>query len=204
MESLKPELESTTTTTTTLTRDSDETNNSSSNSIGEVVMMVQQKQKERGEVVNGYIVYARRKRSRHTVENEEESKKLRTCGEGAEVVGIKAEESDGGGVFGDGGSGEVVEEVPVRNDVVLWRLRRNRKPTWKTEVAEGEGEEKALVLKTKSEKVVVVNRRPMNVKELFDTGLLDGVPVVYMGCKKVRHFYFHFISYPSIFIFSFF
>ncbi|KAK7277450.1 hypothetical protein RJT34_22463 [Clitoria ternatea] len=33
-------------------------------------------------------------------------------------------------------------------------------------------------------KVIVVNKKPMTVKELFDTGLLDGVPVVYVGCKK--------------------
>ncbi|KAL9318954.1 hypothetical protein ACSQ67_015471 [Phaseolus vulgaris] len=33
-------------------------------------------------------------------------------------------------------------------------------------------------------KIVVVHKKPVTVKELFETGLLEGVPVVYVGCKK--------------------
>ena len=36
-------------------------------------------------------------------------------------------------------------------------------------------------LELKMSKKIALNRCPMTVKELFDTGLLDGVPVVYMG-----------------------
>ncbi|XP_054803918.1 increased DNA methylation 1-like [Prosopis cineraria] len=39
-------------------------------------------------------------------------------------------------------------------------------------------------LELKMSKKIVLNKKPMTVKELFDTGLLDGVPVVYMGGKK--------------------
>ncbi|KAK7392515.1 hypothetical protein VNO78_20957 [Psophocarpus tetragonolobus] len=35
-----------------------------------------------------------------------------------------------------------------------------------------------------TKKIIVVNKKPVTVKELFETGLLDGVPVVYVGCKK--------------------
>ncbi|KAI4349071.1 hypothetical protein L6164_009713 [Bauhinia variegata] len=39
-------------------------------------------------------------------------------------------------------------------------------------------------LELKMSKKIVINKKPMNVKELFDTGLLDGVTVVYEGGKK--------------------
>ncbi|CAJ1968827.1 unnamed protein product, partial [Sphenostylis stenocarpa] len=38
-------------------------------------------------------------------------------------------------------------------------------------------------LNTKKE-IVMVNKKPVTVKELFETGLLEGIPVVYVGCKK--------------------
>lgn len=40
-------------------------------------------------------------------------------------------------------------------------------------------------LELKMSKKIVLNKRPLTVKELFDTGLLDGVSVVYMGSIKV-------------------
>jgi hypothetical protein len=46
----------------------------------------------------------------------------------------------------------------------------------------------ARVVNTK--KSVAFNEKLMSVKELFDTGLLDGVPVVYVGCKKEVSFFF--------------
>ncbi|BAT96047.1 hypothetical protein VIGAN_08291700 [Vigna angularis var. angularis] len=39
-------------------------------------------------------------------------------------------------------------------------------------------------LNTPQKKIVVVSKKPVTVKELFETGLLEGVPVVYVGCKK--------------------
>ncbi|XVF07796.1 hypothetical protein REPUB_Repub06bG0170500 [Reevesia pubescens] len=51
---------------------------------------------------------------------------------------------------------------------------------------EEEAEESGLMtprknLELKMSKKIALNKCPMTVKELFDTGLLDGVPVVYMG-----------------------
>lgn len=40
-------------------------------------------------------------------------------------------------------------------------------------------------LELKMSKKIALNKKPMTVRELFDTGLLDGVTVVYMGCHKV-------------------
>ncbi|KAK7245037.1 hypothetical protein RIF29_39867 [Crotalaria pallida] len=48
----------------------------------------------------------------------------------------------------------------------------------------GEGEGRRNKMEMKMSKKIVVNRMPMTVKELLDTGLLDGVAVVYMGGIK--------------------
>lgn len=40
-------------------------------------------------------------------------------------------------------------------------------------------------LEWKMSKKIALNKKPMTVKELFETGFLDGVTVVYMGCNKV-------------------
>jgi hypothetical protein len=40
-------------------------------------------------------------------------------------------------------------------------------------------------LELKMSKKIALENVPMTVKELFETGLLEGVPVVYMGGKKV-------------------
>lgn len=48
-------------------------------------------------------------------------------------------------------------------------------------------------LELKMSKKIALDKKPTTVKELFDTGLVDGVPVVYMGGKKVlliTHFMF--------------
>ncbi|KAF3441774.1 hypothetical protein FNV43_RR15689 [Rhamnella rubrinervis] len=39
-------------------------------------------------------------------------------------------------------------------------------------------------LELKMSKKIALNKKPTTVKELFDTGLVDGVPVIYMGGKK--------------------
>ncbi|XP_073223686.1 uncharacterized protein [Cicer arietinum] len=131
---------------------------------------MQQQQQRRGElVVNGYVVYTRRKRINHHSENEE-FKRLKT----EENVQVKV---------------ETVSAEAVRNDVVLWTSKRQRKPSYKMKV-ESEQDASAVNVAVRvakentNTKSIVVNKKPMTVKELFDTGLLDGVPVVYVGCKK--------------------
>lgn len=135
-------------------------------------------QQRRGELVNGYFVYTRRKRTRHS-ENDE-AKRLKT-----ENAGIKVENRV---LFQKGGSDEAVQ-----NDVVLWTSKRQRRPSFKLKV-ESEDASAASAISTASvekakakakAKNVVVNSKPLTCKELFDTGFLDGVPVVYVGCKKV-------------------
>ncbi|KAG6690198.1 hypothetical protein I3842_10G002300 [Carya illinoinensis] len=41
-------------------------------------------------------------------------------------------------------------------------------------------------LELKTSKKIGLNKKPMTVKELFETGLLDGVTVVYVGCNKFQ------------------
>ncbi|KAL0555426.1 hypothetical protein IC582_009371 [Cucumis melo] len=43
-------------------------------------------------------------------------------------------------------------------------------------------------LELKMSKKIALNKRPMTVRELFETGLLEGVPVIYMGVKKAYDF----------------
>ena len=39
-------------------------------------------------------------------------------------------------------------------------------------------------LELKMSKKIMLSKKPMTVKELFDTGFLEGIPVVYMGGQK--------------------
>ncbi|CAI8602516.1 unnamed protein product [Vicia faba] len=141
-----------------------ETEAASHDSVNENCKM---QQRRRGElVVNGYFVYTRRKRIEHHSDNEI-VKRLRT----EENEEAKAEIDSG-----------VAEK---NNTVVLWTSKRQRRPSFKLKVDSQEdntsADKAAAVCSTKS---VVANEKLMTVKELFDTGLLDGVPVVYVGCKK--------------------
>ncbi|XP_023539466.1 uncharacterized protein LOC111800114 isoform X2 [Cucurbita pepo subsp. pepo] len=43
-------------------------------------------------------------------------------------------------------------------------------------------------LELKMSKKIALNKRPMTVRELFDTGLLEGVRVIYMGVKKAHDY----------------
>lgn len=54
-------------------------------------------------------------------------------------------------------------------------------------------------LELKMSKKVVLDRKPTTVKELFDTGLVDGVTVIYMGSKKVAfdYYYYFFVKKNS-------
>ncbi|PPD90040.1 hypothetical protein GOBAR_DD13036 [Gossypium barbadense] len=94
------------------------------------------------------------------------------------------------------------------DDLLLKTLRRPKKSLWRPKVeaeeslgceqqnvenvlvsnfgGEEAAEESGLMtprknLELKMSKKISLNKCPMTVKELFDTGLLDGVPVVYMG-----------------------
>jgi hypothetical protein len=42
-------------------------------------------------------------------------------------------------------------------------------------------------LELKMSKKIALNKKPMTVKELFETGFLDGVTVVYMGTNQVEN-----------------
>ncbi|KAH1216868.1 Increased DNA methylation 1 [Glycine max] len=107
--------------------------------------------------VNGYVVYTRRKRTLTLHSSNDAAKWLRTAD-------IKVEARHGGGGGGD-------------DDVVF-----KRRPKLESELTEVELKT-ATSLKT-TKKIIVVHKKPVTVKELFQTGLLDGVPVVYVGCKK--------------------
>ncbi|KAK7284960.1 hypothetical protein RJT34_19714 [Clitoria ternatea] len=135
-------------------------------------------------VVNGYIVYTRAKRS------------LDSCNglpEEAELA-VKPENC------GAGRDSECKEEE--EEAVVVRTFKRSRRLASKANV-ESESEQavngnceggindaltasksKNNKLELKMSKKIAVNRNPMTVKELFDTGLLDGVSVVYMGGIK--------------------
>ncbi|KAJ1419462.1 Zinc finger, PHD-type [Sesbania bispinosa] len=126
------------------------------------------KRRGEGKVVNGYIVYTRRKRNLHS-ENEK-AKRLKTC----DNAGVKVE------------SRVLVEEAAVLNDAVFGNFKRHRRSALKKPKVESEdaaADKSDLELKIPN-KIIMVNKKPMTVKELFDTGLLDGIPVVYVGCKK--------------------
>ncbi|XP_045808340.1 increased DNA methylation 1-like [Trifolium pratense] len=125
-----------------------------------------QQQRRRGQlVVNGYFVYTRRKRIEHDSDNEK-AKRLKT--DENEQVKVKIGEE-------------------VKNDVVLWTSKRQRRPSFKLQVeSEDDGSADKVVARVVNTKksVASFSEKLLSVKELFDTGLLDGVPVVYVGCKK--------------------
>ncbi|PNX54539.1 hypothetical protein L195_g048159, partial [Trifolium pratense] len=125
-----------------------------------------QQQRRRGQlVVNGYFVYTRRKRIEHDSDNEK-AKRLKT--DENEQVKVKIGEE-------------------VKNDVVLWTSKRQRRPSFKLQVEsedDGSADKVAARVVNTKKSVASFSEKLLSVKELFDTGLLDGVPVVYVGCKK--------------------
>ncbi|CAL0316940.1 unnamed protein product [Lupinus luteus] len=120
----------------------------------------------KGDVINGYIVYTRRKRTLPS-HNGNETKRIKTEEENvnADDGNVEIEVKSEGGVFGE--SGGSIEVEVVQDDVVICR-----RGVETTRVAH------------RNKNVIVVNKKPLTVKELFDTGLVDGVPVIYMGNKK--------------------
>lgn len=91
-----------------------------------------------------------------------------------------------------GRNGECAELKSEPHEVAVRTVKRITRSAMKTELEQGavDGEIKdALVapgnkLELKMSKKIVVNRKPMNMKELLHTGLLDGVSVVYTGIIK--------------------
>ncbi|OMO84032.1 Pectinesterase, catalytic [Corchorus olitorius] len=112
------------------------------------------------------------------------------------------------GRFG-GASMQIGDSCEGENDILLKSLRRSKRsllrplkvepvdnleceqqPAEDVSVSDIGGQEAAegsdltmpwKNLELKMSKKIALNKCPMTVKELFDTGLLDGVPVVYMG-----------------------
>lgn len=156
-------------------------------------------------VVNGYIVYTRAKRSLNSCnafsEKVQVKKRFKTCDD--EVVEANAELQ------------VKLENNELKNElseVVVRTFKRFTRSALKANVVEN-GDDKAHggmndsvshrnKLELKMSKKIVVNRKPMTVKELFDTGLLDGVSVVYNGGiknKKVRSFHRYALLYVTVF-----
>lgn len=155
----------------------------------------QKQQQRRVEMVNGYIVYTRRRKRTPHSENEKAAKRLKTCEGGTDNddnAQVKVENS----VL-------LVSDEVVRNDDAVsgTLIKRHRRPSLKLKFdSEDADADNAAVSATARVANAKSIKKPVTVKELFDTGLLDGVPVVYLGCKKVRS---SFISLIKHCIFSF-
>lgn len=156
-------------------------------------------------VVNGYIVYTRAKRSLSLNSDDVECKRFR------EEAPVKLENNGARSCTGrDGECDNELKNEPQEVSTVR-TFKRFTRSAMKASVESESGEMTGTELEQgasvasggtetngaiaaprnkfelKMSKKIVVNRKPMTVKELFDTGLLDGVPVVYMGgIKKVR------------------
>ncbi|XP_057438222.1 increased DNA methylation 1 [Lotus japonicus] len=141
-------------------------------------------------VVNGHIVYTRSKRALELcngLSEDAESKRIKASAVKTDCDAVEVKSED--------------VEVAVRPP------RRRTRSAFKVSVVEsverveseleqggasgvGDGGiDGALVgtggkMELKMSKKIVVSRKPTTVKELFDTGLLDGVSVVYMGGIK--------------------
>lgn len=136
--------------------------------------------------MKGFIVYSRSKKSRH-LSNESSSddnslKRLKTC----ESEGVSCLKSEAAFLGEEGGDVKLFNgEVQNNVDETVRRFTRS---ALKPKVEEIEcSEDDALVEKNNCElkmsHKIVLSKKPMTVKEVFDTGLLDGVSVVYMGGK---------------------
>ena len=157
-------------------------------------------------VVNGYIVYTRAKRHRNLcneISESEELKRFRVC-EDAEAnaeLPAKVENRVEFCMGRDNDCNKLKRELEEdsRKVAVVRTFKRCRRPSALKDnvVSNGEpdgggvnGSGSGITrnkLELKMSKKIVVNKRPMTVTELFHTGLLDGVSVVYMGgIKKVR------------------
>ncbi|RZB48616.1 Increased DNA methylation 1 isoform B [Glycine soja] len=140
-------------------------------------------------VVNGYIVYTRAKRSLDSCNGFSEHAELKDNAE----VEVKTE------------NGECEKLKNESTEVVARTRKRSRRSALEAKVEccdqmvvseteqvvanGGSGINGALgaprnKMELKMSKKIVVNRKPMTVKKLFDTGFLDGVSVVYMGGIK--------------------
>ncbi|XP_061352612.1 increased DNA methylation 1-like isoform X3 [Gastrolobium bilobum] len=152
-----------------------------------VVLRDQPRMMREVSVVNGYIVYTRTKRYMDSCNGFSEDGKFKRLKAFAEAEhSVKME---------NGVDSELKSEPP---EVVMRSFRRCRQSALKENVDSGDktGTESEVAngssalaaprnkLELKMSKKIVVNKKPLTIKELFDTGLLDGVSVVYMGGIK--------------------
>ncbi|XP_027352521.1 uncharacterized protein LOC113863222 isoform X2 [Abrus precatorius] len=147
-------------------------------------------------VVNGYIVYTRAKRSLDSCNGFSDDVEFKS---NAEELAVRTEN---GVDYCTGQDSECKELKSESSEVVVRKFKRCRRSASKASVENGDKmvtESEQVVanggingalgtprnkMELKMSKKIVVNRKPMTVKELFDTGLLDGVSVVYMGGIK--------------------
>lgn len=172
----------------------------------------------KGCVVDGVIVYTRgRKARRNAVESESRPKSFsRTEGrpkkKESELVEVVVEDDSKEGVkvkkelvsteqsrSSEGGAVEVLVVMADQNGGSA--VRRFTRSALKPKEEPQEEEEEPSVagspqnkLELKMSKKIALHKKPTTVKELFHTGLVDGVSVVYMGGKKVTPFSFSFFA----------
>lgn len=168
-----------------------------------------------GSVVDGYIVYTRRKKARNSCHDDDDDscenqklKRLKTSSVEIGNVGDRVEtrvsssvvNSNNDSVQKEGGGNVVGKPLKwySRSKTRFLDKVASVSESCQTEnenaksddgKVKEESELSALTaprskMELKMSKKIVINKKPMTVKELFDTGLLDGVPVVYVGAKK--------------------
>ncbi|KAL2345140.1 hypothetical protein Fmac_006425 [Flemingia macrophylla] len=125
-------------------------------------------------VVNGYIVYTRAKRHLH-------SNNVFSCGH------VEFNANTELAIEPENGECQDTKDEPSE-DAPRPRKRCHQWPKAKVKCCDqtdseqvGNCESEINKMELKVLKKILVNRKPMTVKELFDTGFLDGVSVVYMG-----------------------
>ncbi|XP_072076670.1 uncharacterized protein [Arachis hypogaea] len=145
-------------------------------------------------MVNGYIVYTRANRGNRNLCNEisntNESTKFRIREDVEPNAKLPMKENNGKKILA--GKENECSEPKLKLSVSMVRpfkrfTRRSAALEGKVVSNDDGGEVSGISrnkLEMKMSKKIVVNKTPMTVKELFHTGLLDGVSVVYMGGIK--------------------
>ena len=145
-------------------------------------------------MVNGYIVYTRANRGNRNLCNEisntNESKKFRIREDVEPNAKLPMKENNGTKTL----AGKKNKCSEPKCELSVSMVRPFKRFTRRSAALEGKvvsnddgGEVSGISrnkLEMKMSKKIVVNKTPMTVKELFHTGLLDGVSVVYMGGIK--------------------
>ncbi|RYR53379.1 hypothetical protein Ahy_A06g028453 isoform G [Arachis hypogaea] len=145
-------------------------------------------------MVNGYIVYTRANMGHRNLCNEisntNESKKFRIREDVEPNAKLPMKENNGTKIL----AGKKNKCSEPKCELSVSMVRPFKRFTRRSAALEGKvvsndvgGEVSGISrnkLEMKMSKKIVVNKTPMTVKELFHTGLLDGVSVVYMGGIK--------------------